>query len=112
MPKLSDLLKNQVILPVPYRGTVISITYKPESITSDQRAALHKRVADGEIKADELDAAMLADTITRWDLTDDDDAPIELSFEVLKKRSSGLQMAMLNAIYDDQRNPQNPPKGN
>src|SRR5688500_5899532 len=112
MPKLSELLKNQVTLPVPYRGTVISITYKPESVTSEQRAALQKRVADGEIKADELDAAMLADTLTRWDLTDDVDAPCELSFSTCKGLSTGLQMVLLNAIYDDQRNPQNPPKGN
>jgi hypothetical protein len=57
MPKLSDLLKNQVPLPVPYRGTVITVTYKPESLTSEQRAALQKRVADGELKADDVDAA-------------------------------------------------------
>jgi len=106
MPKLSEILKNVATLPVPYRGTIITIHYKPEEVTATKRAALQQRVADGKLDRDDQDAAFLAETLTSWDLTDDDDKPLPITFEVMQARSSSLQMALVNAIYDDQRNPQ------
>jgi len=112
MPRLSELLKNQVTLVVPYRGTEITITYKPESVNPDVNAAIQARIDRGEIEARHSDAAFLAEVITGWDLNDDNDAPYPVTFEVMKARSTSLQLALIAAIYDDQRNPQNPPKGN
>lgn len=91
---------------VPYRGTEISITYKPESVTVETQSQIEQRVADGEIAARDSDAAFLVETITAWDLTDDDATPMPLTFEVMKARSMSLQLALVRAIYDDQRNPQ------
>lgn len=106
MPKLSDLLKNQVTLVVPYRGTEIAVTYKPESVTSDTYAEIQARVDKGEIESRHSDAAFLSATIISWDLTGDDDAPLPITFEILKGRSTSLQIALIQAIQDDQRNPQ------
>jgi len=106
MPKLSELLKNQVTLVVPYRGTEISITYKPESVTSARRAEIDKRIDQGEIRRDEYDAAFLTDALTAWNLTADDDESLSISFETCRGLSTGLQMALAGAILDDQRNPQ------
>jgi hypothetical protein len=107
MPRLSDVMKNLVPLPVPYRGTVITVTYKPESVTSDQQSALEQRVADGSLKRDDMDAAMIVDSATGWDLTDGpDDQPVPFTFEVVRARSRGMLLAIVQAIYDDQRNPQ------
>jgi len=112
MPRLSELLKNQVSLPVPYRGAVITVVYKPESVNPDVNAAIQARVDKKEIEARHSDAAFLAEVITSWDLNDDNDAPYPVTFEVMKARSTSLQLALIAAIYDDQRNPQNPPQGN
>src|ERR1051326_5191809 len=112
MPRLSELLKNQVTLVVPYRGTEITITYKPESVNPDVNAAIQARIDKGEIESRHSDAAFLVEMITSWNLTDDNDAPLSPTFEVMKARSTSLQLALISAIYDDQRNPQNPPKGN
>jgi hypothetical protein len=106
MPKLSDLLKNQVTLVVPYRGTEITITYKPESVTADRQAELQKRVADGQLERHLTDAAYMVDVLTGWDLNGDDDSPLLISLENCRRLSTSLQMAIVNAIYDDQRNPQ------
>lgn len=106
MPRLSDLLKNQVHLVVPYRNTAITITYKPESVTSELRGRISDRINKGEIRQDQFDAAFLADVLTGWDLTDDADATLPISFEVIDKRSSSLQGVLATAVLDDQRNPQ------
>jgi len=106
MPKLSDLLKNQVTVVVPYRGTEISITYKPESVTADRQAGLSKQIADGTLERHLLDAAYMSDVLTGWNLTGDDDAPLPITLETCRGLSTSLQMAIVNAIYDDQRNPQ------
>lgn len=112
MPRLSDLLKNQVTLVVPYRGVEITIQYKPESVNPDTQAKIQERVDKGELQPRHSDAAFLAAVITSWDLTDDQDAPLPLTLETMKSQSTSLQLALIAAIYDDQRNPQNPPKGN
>lgn len=112
MPRLSEVLKNQVPLQVPYRGRTINIVYKPESVNDDTQTAIDDRIAKGEIKQRHSDAAFLAEVITSWDYTDDNDVAIPPSFDVMKGRSMGMQLALITAIYDDQRNPQNPPKGN
>ena len=111
MPRLSEVLKNQVKLPVSYRDSVINIVYKPEAVNDDTQTAIDERIAKGEIKQRHSDAAFLAEVITSWDYTDDDDAPIPPTFDVMKGRSMGMQLALITAIYEDQRNPQNPPKG-
>jgi hypothetical protein len=107
MPRLSELLKNQVTLVVPYRGAEITISYKPESVTSQVRANISARIANGELEVDQYDAAFLAETLTSWDLTDDADQPYLITLEVLKARSNSLQMALASAVLEDQRNPQN-----
>lgn len=106
MPRLSELLKNQVTLVVPYRGTEISITYKPESVTSARRAEIQKRIENGEITRDQYDAAFLAATLTQWDLLAEDDSPLAISFPACASLSTSMQMAMAGAILDDQQNPQ------
>lgn len=106
MPRLSDLLKNQATLVVPYRGTEITITYKPEALTAEQQAAIQKRVADGQLNHDDMDAAMVCDLVTSWNLTGDDDQPCPLTFEFVRARSKSLLMHLVQAMYDDQRNPQ------
>jgi hypothetical protein len=111
MPRLSEVLKNQVKLTVAYRSKDIEIVYKPESVNDDTQTAIDERIAKGEIKPRHSDAAFLAEVISSWDYTDDDDVSIPPTFEVMKSRSMGMQLALITAIYDDQRNPQNPPKG-
>lgn len=111
MPRLSALLKNQVTLVVPYRGTAIGITYKPEAVNADTQNAIHDRIAKGEIKPNQSDAAFLTEVLTTWDLTGDDDAPLQLNFQVINGLSTGLQLALITAIYDDQRDPQGKPEG-
>lgn len=106
MPRLTELLKNQVSLVVPYRGTSITITYKPEQVTADQRAKLYERLDKNEFKADDMDAALIAETLTGWDLTDDNDEPLPITLATTRGLSNGLQMAIVNSIYEDQRNPQ------
>ncbi len=112
MPKLSEMLADEATISFEYRGRNYTVSYKPESVTSKLRIDLRKQVADGELNAEDLDAAFIAKVVTGWNVTDDNDEPLPVNFENACERSNGLQMTIVSSIYDDQRNPQNPPKGN
>jgi porphobilinogen deaminase len=106
MPRLSELLRNQVTIVVPYRNTVLTVSYKPESVTAELRGKISERIFKGELRQDQYDAAFLAEVLTTWDLTGDDDAPLPLTFEVVDARSSSMQGALARAVLEDQQNPQ------
>lgn len=99
MPKLTDLVPSRAWITVPYGTTAIAVAYRPGVVTPRfQKAA---QAAQAERNLDVSLLGPLCQLIASWDITDDDDAPVEITPPGLEGVPLAVLLAILSAVTED-----------
>lgn len=93
--KFSELQKDERKLTVPWAGDEIIIRYRPSEWTPE---------IEDDLRAEQGSSAVLgvmSKLILEWDVLEDDDVPVALEIDRLKKFPSAFLLHLMFKIWED-----------
>ncbi len=102
MARLSELMKEEREITFEHGGESMTIVYKPAKITANWQRKM-RSISEQPAYAGEAAAAALADVLVRWDLLEDDDTPVEISANRLRRIPMSVLGVILRVINMDLR---------
>lgn len=101
--RFSELVNHTNALSIEYRGSTLNFKYFTEKLTPAYKEKLAQM--SGEEADQQAEAFLLSVLVESWDVLDDTDQPIPVTYEFLCGCSYAFLTAMVKAIYADLANP-------
>ena len=97
--RISVLLYDRVDVPVAFGGHTFSVSYRPAAYSVE----LDMSVRSSIFQADEMkrQAPRLVELIAAWELTDDNDEPLPITYAIFLEMPFALFTAIVTAIQLD-----------
>ena len=99
--RLSHVTQDRRTLPIPVSGETLTIVYRPSSLTPEQEDKLREQLADQ--RGGPALAALLAEMLVSWDLTDDSDTAYAVDEPTLRQLPTTFLATLATAITEDMR---------
>lgn len=98
--KLSDIAKQTKTIGVPFGDDSLKVTFNPNAMTPRKEAAFRAAAKEEDQASDAL-LGMLAETLVRWELLDDDDQAIGTTVDALRDVPNPIILRVLRAIGEE-----------
>lgn len=102
--RLSEAVSPARTIPVPFVNATLQVEYRPMSYTPEELDAMQAKALeakDAKAGVDSMIDSML-NLLVGWDLTDDEDNPIPVTREGLRKVPLNVYTAITQAVAKDQ----------